>query len=317
MGKRLLLKVIAAAFFSSAALAGNSPQITVDLYDLVFVSGGRVILGQIAELRGEPKTLERVKDLQIGTVMKRKESRIVTTEEIRRALPDDVEVAFTGAPAVEVLPTASMDQYCDAAPALQRRFAALAGDSITVTVACADSNAKLDGSGLPPVQYRILSQGLLFPGQQVASLERRDASGQISRSHVSVEVQLYARLAFALKHIPRGQVIKAEDLSVRTVDLKTTGLTGLLYQPSCVIGWEATRHISPDSPLRWDQVQPPAVVHKGEGVRLVLGSKNVQIKATATALEPGYPGQKIWVRLEDNGKRLRATVVDGGCVMAE
>jgi flagella basal body P-ring formation protein FlgA len=59
------------------------------------------------------------------------------------------------------------------------------------------------------------------------------------------------------------------------------------------------------------------VVHKGEGISLVLGSKNLQIRAAATALESGSPGQTIWVRLEDNGKRLRATVVDGGCVMAE
>jgi len=77
------------------------------------------------------------------------------------------------------------------------------------------------------------------------------------------------------------------------------------------------RHISPDSPLRWDYVRPPVVVRKGEGVSLLLGAKNFQVRATATALEAGYPGQKIWVRLEDNGRRMRATVLEGGCVMIE
>jgi flagella basal body P-ring formation protein FlgA len=313
----VLAFLVATAILCPTVRAGGLPLVTVELYDLVFVSGGRVILGQIADLTGDPQTVNRLKPLQIGTLMKRKESRIVTAEEVKRAIPDEIVVSFTGSPAVEVLPAASTDQYCGVNSIIQRHFTALGGDSITAVAVCKDSTTNLNGAGAPPVRFRVTSAEMLIPGRQVFSIDRRDGDGEMERYHFQIEVQLYARLSFAMKHIARGQIIKPEDLTVRTVDLKTTGMAGLMYQPELAIGWEAARSITPDHPLRWDQIQPPAVVRKGEGISLVLGTKNMQIRASATALEAGSPGQKIWVRLEDNGKRLRATVVDGSCVMAE
>jgi len=294
-----------------------SAQVTVKLYDLVFLTGGRVILGQIAELKGDPLAVDRLNGLQIGPVMKRSESRVVTVEEIKRALPPDVLVQFTGAPAVEVRPGSPPGTYCNLQPTLQRRYTLLGGDSITVDLRCIDPASGIDPFGAYPVQFLVLSNQLTGPGTQVAMLERRDASGAAQRLYCLVDLNLYARLAFAGKAISRGQVIRAEDLVIRTVNLRETGLAGMLYRSSAAAGMEAARHIAADAALRWDHLRVPALVRKGDGVQLVVERNNLQVSSLVTALQSGSPGDRIWVRVEESGKRLRAVVVDGKCVAME
>jgi len=293
------------------------PPVTVQLYDLVYIAGGRVILGDIADLKGDPQAIDQLRNLQIGSTLGRTESRIVTIEEIRRALPAAVEVYFSGAPAVEVRPQTLTGQFCDFAPAIGRRFASLAADSIETTISNVRCSEQLDAGSRLPVQFSIISNNTLVPGTQVVSLERRDASQEISRHHCQIDLNLYARLAFAARRIQRGQTIKPEDLVIRTADLKSTGMSGLVYQPARVAGWEAARNIAPNTPLRWDHLHPPAAVRKGDTIELVMELNNVQVRATATALETGAPGEIIWVRLDDSGKRVRARVLKGGCVVPE
>jgi flagella basal body P-ring formation protein FlgA len=311
--KRLLWAAGLLVLFQIPAYA----EVTVRLYDLVFVTGGRVILGEIAELKGDPLAVDRLSELQIGPVMKRRESRVVTIEEIKRVLPPDVAVRFTGAPAVEVRPGSPPGVFCDINPALQRHYALVGGDSITVDLRCLDPAQGIDPFGAYPVQYAIISNNFSGTGTQVAVLERRDAAGEVQRLYCLVDLRLYARLAFAAQPIPRGRVIRTEDLVIRTVDLKEMGLAGLMFQPARAVGMEADRHLTPDMPLRWDHLRTPAVVRKGDGVDLMVARDNLQVRTSATALQAGAPGDRIWVRIEDSGKRLRAVVVDGKCVALE
>ncbi len=290
-------------------------QVTLQMYDLVFVTGGRVTLGQIAQIKGDPEIVARLENLQIGRNLKRRESRIVTIADVRRALPEGIQVYFSGAPAVEVRPSSPPAEFCDLVPAIQRRYALLGGDSITVI--CSGTGQGVVEEGVPPVHYCLISPSALLPGKQIVTLQRQTGDGETSRLHGEIQIQLFGRLAMPVRHIQRGQFIQAQDFVVQTVDLATTGTSGLLYQPANIVGWEAVRHISPDSPLRWDHVKPPALVRKGDDVRLLLGADNFQIKATATALENGRAGEKIWIRLENNGKRMRAVVLEGGCVALE
>lgn len=295
----------------------SSGQVTVHLYDFVFINGGRVFLGDVAQLKGDPLTVDQLKSLQIGPVMKRTETRVVTQEEIRRAVPADVEIHLIGAPAVEIRRPPVGSEYCDILPAIRRRYEAAAGDSIIVSVESVDPKIGIDASGLTPVQYTILWDDLLSSGTRIISLERKDGNGLLSRMHCRIKVEMYARLAFPADHINRGQRIKPEDVMTRTVDLSNIGISNLVFNPDRLTGWEATRHLSPGSPIRWDQVCPPSAVRPGDVVELLIGSENFQIRTKATVLEPGPPGKKIWVRLDDSGKRLRAVVVDAGCVILE
>jgi len=296
----------------------SSPaQVNAELFDLVYISGGKVILGQIASLSGDPEAIGKIQDLQIGRTMRRTESRVVTVEEIKRALPAAIEVYFLGAPAVEVRPQALPGEFCNILPLLQRRFACLAGDSITVRITQLGPSDTMNPEGPAPVSYRLIGEPTLAFGGQVISLERSDGDGQLRRIHGDIELNLFARLAFAGRRLKRGESISAQDLIIRTAELKPSDLSGVVFRPDRIIGWETTRAISPDAALRWRDLRTPTAVREGDGVELIIQAGAAQIKAIATALQSGSPGERIWVRLEENGRRLQARVVEGGIVMLE
>ena len=292
-------------------------QVNAELYDLVYISGGKVILGQIASLTGDSEVIGKIQDLQIGRTMRRTESRVVTVEEIKRALPPAFEVYFFGAPAVEVRPQALPGEFCDILPLLQRRFSPLAGDSITVKITQLGQSDAMNPDGLAPVSYRLVGEPTLAFGSQVISLERRDGSGQLRRIHGDIELNLLARLAFAGRRLKRGESISAQDFIIRTAELKPSDLGSLIFRPDRIVGWEMARTISADMALRWRDLRIPTAVREGDGVELIVRAGAAQIKAIATALQSGSPGERIWVRLEENGKRLQARVVEGGIVMLE
>jgi flagella basal body P-ring formation protein FlgA len=292
-------------------------QVNAELYDLVYISGGKVILGQISSLSGDPEVIGKIRDLQVGRTMRRTESRVVTVEEIKRALPTAIEIYFFGAPAVEVRPQALPGEFCDPLPLLQRRFAQLAGDSITVKITRSGPSNTLDPEGLPPVSYRLIGEPTLAFGNQIISLERRDGNSQLRRIHSEFAFNLFARLAFAARRLKRGESLAAQDVIVRTAELKPSDLGGLIFRPDRIIGWETTRTISAETALRWRDLRTPAAVREGDGVELIVHAGAAQIRATATALQSGSPGERIWVRLEESGRRLQARVVEGGIVMLE
>ncbi|HEX7342711.1 MAG TPA: flagellar basal body P-ring formation chaperone FlgA [bacterium] len=292
-------------------------QVNAELFDLVYIAGGKVILGQIASLSGDPEAIEKIRDLQIGKTMRRTESRVLSVEEIKRALPPEFEVYFFGAPAVEVRPLALPGEFCDIQPLLQRRFARLAGDSITVRITELGRSDPLDPPESGPVGYRVMGEQTLTSGKQIVSLDRHDGNGPIRRIHCEIELTLFARLAFTARRLGRGQAISPADVIIRTAELGPSYLSGLVYRPERIVGWEATRAISADTPLRWRDLRAPTAVREGDGVELIIQAGAAQIKAIATALQSGSPGERIWIRLDENGKRLQARVVEGGIVMLE
>jgi len=184
------------------------------------------------------------------------------------------------------------------------------GDSIRAEVRFSDLSRLFDRTDALPAQVAVLPLMRLHPGKQVVTTEWRDDSGTVTRRHIGIELNLSGSLAFPARLIKRGEVIRPDDVQVREVDLKSFGLNGLVLRPKEVVGLAATRHLSPESPIRWDQLKSPSLVQKGDRVDVLIAADAFAIKTTGTALQTGSFGEKIWVRLEDNGKRMRAVVVD-------
>jgi len=292
-------------------------QATVQLYDIVYMDARPILLGDVADLDGEAETLNRLRQLSLDAVINPDDPTVFTAEKLAHMLPNDMPVYFCGAPAVEIIPWSKRNEFSPVKSAIQRRYEILAGDSLTVQVEIGSSISWLAENAPPPQRFRILRQERLIPGSQVVTLESLDGRGKIRRRHVNVKVSLFARLAFPKALIKRGQILKRDDIEVRTVDLKTVGLQGHVLKPDCILGLEASRHLSPSEPIRWDQLRQASLVRKGDGVELVVNSDYYAISTAATALQDGAAGEQIWVRLKENGKRLRAVVVDADHVSLE
>ncbi len=191
------------------------------------------------------------------------------------------------------------------------------GDSIRVQIRVNDLSGLLDDETEFPVRVTISPLPRLYPGKQVVTLDVRDDTGALKRHYVNVELTLWGKLAFPTRLIKRGEVIHRNDITIRETDLKSVGSRGLVLHPEAIIGLAATRHLSPTSPLRWDQLEAPSLVQKGDRVDVFISADAFSIKTAGTALQTGSLGEKIWVRLEGNGKRMRAVVVDADRVRLE
>lgn len=188
------------------------------------------------------------------------------------------------------------------------KYVALAGDSIDVVVEWADAQTDSWLNQLEPSQVSVFPVNLLVPGSQVVTVEIRDKDGKIKRRHLNVIVKLKADLAFPRQVIKRGEKLNEADLKVMSVELGGETITGLACHPQQLVGMEATRCLSPGSPIRWDHVESPSLVQKGREIECLYDSDTFSVKARGTALESGALGDEIWVRLERNGKRIKAVV---------
>ena len=193
---------------------------------------------------------------------------------------------------------------------IQDKYVALAGDTIEVEVTWSDGKHDSWIGQTDPSQVSVFPVNLLVPGNQVVTVEIRDKDGKISRRHLNVKVNLKAELAFPKEIIKRGHRLEGEDLDFRSVELGTETIAGLACQPRRLVGMETSRCLSPDSPIRWDHVTPPALVRKGETVECIFDTDTFTIRTQGTALESGAMGEEVWVRLEKNGKRIKAIVID-------
>jgi flagella basal body P-ring formation protein FlgA len=193
----------------------------------------------------------------------------------------------------------------------------LAGDSIEVKVDWADGSKASWIDQIDPCQVSVFPVDLLIPGTQVVTLEIRDKNGKITRRHVNVKVCLQAELAYPRQVIKRGEILQHEDLEILPVELGGETITGLACRPESLVGAETTRCLSPGSPIRWGQVTTPSLVRKGEAVECVFDTDAFMIRTRGTALQSGARGDEIWVRLEKNGKRIKAIVTDTDRVSLE
>lgn len=284
-------------------------QVTVRLYDAVFVTENAVCLGDIAELEGPSDAVNRLKSIRLAATSEKGIATEISVEDIRHHIPPEITANVCD---TRVTYIAAWEGYCESGcllPAIQSRYTDLAGDSLSARIGMSGARSVLRGPESPPVRFSMLDLETVNPGQQVVSFMSCDGNGKVSRHHLNVMVDVTGMLAFPVDVIKRGEVIEADDFERRTVELKSRHLTNLVLKPERLVGLEASRYLSPDSAIRWDHVTLPPVVRKGDGVQVVLEADNFAIKANAEALESGSAGDEIWVRLENNGKRMRAVVV--------
>jgi flagellar basal body P-ring formation protein FlgA len=117
------------------------------------------------------------------------------------------------------------------------------------------------------------------------------------------------------KRINKGQVITKEDLGVRYVaDYKVQPT--IINDESKIIGMSPERTISPDRPIRVQELTKPTIVQKGANVQMIFETPNVNIQTVGEALDDGGMGDVIRVRNHDSNNIVRAKIISNNQVMA-
>ncbi|MCX6639265.1 MAG: flagellar basal body P-ring formation chaperone FlgA [bacterium] len=311
MHKLTYIPFIVFGIFTLASLTKPAgAEVTADFYDAVITAEAQVCLGAVAKLSGSPVEIARIKDIPLSVSAGTWRNVVLPSSDLVADVPADVEIRRVGAASVEIHLLVKEGDLVDLTPMLKRRLQAAGGDSILVNLELTETNRTLRVPGELPLCIKILPGAWFNPGNQVITLESCDARDRISRRHLQASLTLTARTATPARLIKRGETIKADDIVIQNIDLKETGLSGVVLCPEQIVGRSAVRHLAPNTIIRWDQVRTPPVLRKGDRIDVVFLYEYVEVKTRALILEDGAKGQNVWVRLENNGKRLRAVVVD-------
>lgn len=113
-----------------------------------------------------------------------------------------------------------------------------------------------------------------------------------------------------LKHaVKNGELISEADIELKSFPETRTN-KDIITDSTSIIGKTPVRAISPDRPIRSNEIAGIALIKKNALIQIRYKSGNMEITATGQALSDGAKGDVIEIRNVTSKKTTRAVVVD-------
>jgi len=181
-----------------------------------------------------------------------------------------------------------------------------------------DVEAKV--AGIPPpvpanaFDVRVTRElGGKVPGRaQFEATWRATAESQPETARFDVDVSVFAPAPVAARAIQKGERLTARDVEIRRVRMQA-GCEYFIPRVDVVVGLAASKAIREGDPLLASDLQPPAVVKKGDTVRVLESGRGWNFEWTGKALADAGVNETVRVEAEvEKGKKtLRDVVVTG------
>src|SRR5690625_824179 len=111
-----------------------------------------------------------------------------------------------------------------------------------------------------------------------------------------------------------GEIIDSSMVEERALRASGVGRHIVVQDRAGLIGKTARRTLLPGQPVPANAIETPPLVARGASVAIVFQEGGLIIRAQATSLEAGSPGDIIRVRNLDSGIMVNATVQTDGSV---
>lgn len=134
--------------------------------------------------------------------------------------------------------------------------------------------------------------------------------------YLSAHVGIEAPVVVAIRDLPRGQAIGAEDLKIKIED--TSHLLRGYFETIDEVAGETLKRT-----LRRNQVVTPSMlvvrkaVKRGDQVTILAGAGSIQVRMQGKAMKQGNPGELITVMNTKSKRKIEARVVAEGLVMVD
>ena len=129
---------------------------------------------------------------------------------------------------------------------------------------------------------------------------------------VGVTVRVFAEVVVTAHAVGRQQVLAAEDLATRTVDLTQQPL-GLITDPAAVIGRITQAALPAGATLRPDMLRAPLAVTQGQTVRLLFRGDGFHVSSEGRSLSNAAVGEPAQVRT-GSGRVVKGIVHSPGVI---
>lgn len=129
-----------------------------------------------------------------------------------------------------------------------------------------------------------------------------------SRSPLDVRVASSVAVVVPLRPIPRGNVVRSEDVQVTQATFTTAVPRGLSNSLDEVVGREAVRPLAEGRPLSNDALRSPILIRRGEVVTVYALSPGVKVRSVARARDDAGLGDQITLETLHDRKAILARV---------
>ena len=302
------------------AAAWGVPQPRIELREVSTVRNAQFTLGEVATFTGvDAETQARLAKVVLGTSPLPGLERTITLEQVCIRLrqhgfePERFELTVPAKVTVRRQKYAiDAEQIAQAAIGKVRLALGLPPDALVECdapirhVSVADGNAQIT-----PGEPRPLGAGLYSVPVQVAC-----ASGATVGVHVRLRVSLRREVVVAQRAIRTGEAIDADSIALQPIALNRDD-PHLLTDPTEAVGKIARRPIAAGQPFRRSDIDAPAVVRRGQNVKLQVRLNGAMVEADAVVLQDGQVGARIRVQVTDTRKTLLATVLGAETVAVD
>ncbi|HRI55573.1 MAG TPA: flagellar basal body P-ring formation chaperone FlgA [Anaerolineae bacterium] len=303
----------------TAVLPASPGPVVVELRPFVQVSGRQVRLGDVAaRVDASPELAARLSALPLGAAPLLSErqqlSRRILAAHVGRQLGLRTPIRWEGAETVQIeraqQQLAGVELLAPARLSLEAWLASraparyeLEPGSVTDRLALPAGRIELRARGIPAGQPPY--------GNLVVPVDVRVDEALVATLPVAFRVRAFARGLVALRELPAHGRIEPQDVALRELALGT-GLTQVLAALPAQA--QARQRIAAGQALQPAQVRAMPVVSQGQLVQLDMQQGWVRVQARAEALQDGYEGQRVQVRVAGATAPVSAQVVGNGLV---
>jgi flagellar basal body P-ring formation protein FlgA len=298
-------------FLLSVAMSADS--VTIVLRSEVNIEHRQVLLGDVADLRGPdqagPAELARV---SLGVLSSAGMVRNFTSDQVleavKRAFGDRPACIVTGAPVVQVRLEGRRVEAEELQAAVKEHLLRTTDwrpEEIDLR-----SLRVLNAIEVPEgkIEFRVPPRGSLSHARnQVLPVEVLLDGVLLQTIWVSAEVSITADVLQAVKKIPFGRSLSADDVKVMPTRISDPH-ANCIRRYDDAAGQVLRRTLSPGDPLTRETLTSPVLVRSGQPVRLRLDRDGVRLEVMARAEQSGRLGQVIRVRGLEYARVIKAEV---------
>lgn len=296
-----------------ATNAWCTQQPRIELRELSIVKSAQFTLGDVATFAGiDAQTQARLAGIVVGTSPLPGLERVVPLEQIATRLRQHSfrPEAFDIVAPLKIVVRREMypfraQQAVEAAIHRLREATSLPNEA---QIACdtppRDLSLPSDEVQVTAGEPRALGAGLYLVPVKIAC-----GGASPITLNVRLRVSQWREVLVATRAIRTGEAIEADAVAVQRIAIDTDS-PDLLTDPAEVIGKIARRPFTAGQPLKRSAVDEPAIMRRGQDVKLLVQLDGAVIQTSAVALQDGKAGARIRVQVADTRKTLLATVMD-------
>lgn len=283
------------------------------------VAGDTIRLGDVAAVEGPDATA--LAAVRLGPAPGAGESRMLdgqnVLDAVRRAGVDLASVTYTIPASIRVR-RASQDVSEEV---VRHGIQIFLGDALGAGAADAVlRSVDLPGAIRVPAgacSARVVAQpGRAVLGRMRFQVEILVDDRPVRTAWVTADVAVYGSVLVATRPVARGETIAAADVTVERRDLAEAG-KGVLGAPEEAIGRVARAALVAWAPLRREQIETAADVHRGDLVLLVAERRGLRITVAGEVRENAGRGEQVHVFNRTSRKDLIGRVVDANTVVVD